>query len=169
MDGAAGRVNLRGMGLLHGRRERRERDMMAEVTRRLDAVRRAALDREQVREAQEAQRRAWRESEHEFLTTMQDAEMPSGRLRAHWLEMDRQADEARQLQTAYTAAQAGQVRAEAMLADARGSLRQAARLVQRSNKVMERVQLYQMRAAETAEQADIEEDALGRFMARQRG
>ncbi len=165
MDGAAGRVSLRGMGLLHGSRERRERDARAEVSRRLAEALRAAAAAEQARNAAERQRAAWRDREREALGAMQGVETGSGRLAAHWVEMDRLADEAVRLRAGRDAAEAGQVEADEAVDQARAALRQAARLVQKGGAVMDRIRAARTRAAEATEQVEGEDDAIRRHAA----
>lgn len=166
MDGAAGRVSLRGMALLRRSRERRERDAEAEVARRLGEARRAAMAVEHARDALEEQRVAWRERERTALLGMQGVATPSGRLTAHWVEMDRLADESVRLKAECTAAEAGQARAEEDVERARGALRRAARLVQRSDVVIGRIQRWRDRVAETAEAIEGEDDAIRRHASR---
>lgn len=123
MDGAVGRVSLRGMGLLHGSRTRRERDAKAEVARRLDDARQAALAAQRAQDAMEQQRRAWREREAETLLAMQDVEVQAGELSAHWVMMDRFADAAVRLQAERSAAEDQKARAEQGVVQARGMLK----------------------------------------------
>lgn len=167
MDGAAGRVSLQGMGLLHHGRKRRERDATAEVARRLGEARQAALAAQRARDALEEQRRAWRGREREALLAMQGIEVPPGQLTAHWVEMDRLADESVRLQAGREAAEAGQARAEEEVVQAREALRRALRLVQRSEAVIGRIRRWRDRAAEMAEQIESEDDAIRRHAARQ--
>ncbi len=165
MDGAVGRVSLRGMGLLHGGRERRERDARMEVARRLDAARQAAATVERAQDAVERQRCAWREREHDALLAMHGAEASSNQLTAHWVEMDRLADEAVRLQAERHAAAVQQARAEHDVVEARGMLKRATRLAQRSEAVIGRIRHWRNRAAEAAEQTEGEDDAIRRHMA----
>ena len=165
MDGAAGRVSLRGMGLLHGSRERREREARADVARRLAEALRAASAAEEARDAAERQRAAWRGREREALGAMQGVETGSGRLAAHWVEMDRLADEAVRLQAGRDAAEAGRIRADEAVDQARAALRRAARLVQKGEVIMGRIRASRGRAAEAAEQIEGEDDAIRRHAA----
>ena len=165
MDGAAGRVSLRGMGLLHRNRERRERDAMAEVARRVEDARRAAAAARQAEHRAAEQRRAWREREHEVLLAMAGIEASPGRLADHWAEMDQSADEAVRLQGEREAAAAEEARAGERVAEAQDARRRAARLVQKGSAVIGRIRHWQERAAEAAEQAEGEDDAIRRHAA----
>lgn len=166
MDGAAGRVSLRGMSLLHRSRERRELDAETEVARSLGEARRAGLAAQRARDAAEEQRAAWREREREVLLEMEGVAVSSGQLTAHWVEMERLADEAVRLQAKREAAEVGHARAEESVVRAREALRQAARLVQKSESVIERIRHVRERAAEIAEAIESEDDAIRRHTSR---
>lgn len=159
-------MNLRGMELLHGSRQRRERDAEAEVARHLGEVRRAELAVRRAQEAADAQRANWRRREHEALLAMREAAASPALLAAHWVEMNWLADEAVRLQADHDDAEEKRAGAEEALDHAHAALRQAGRLVQRSDAVLARVRDWRRHTGEAAEVMEAEEDAIRRHAAR---
>ena len=168
MDGAAERVDLRGLRLLERCRTLRRDDASREVSRCMREID-AAEAAEQAADARLRQHRmTWHAREEAILAAASGSTVAGQRFRSVRHDLDRLADEAIRLQAALKDA-AASVQAARTAADAaRTRLNDRQRRLQQSEAVRDRVTASRAARAEAVEEQELDDDLALRYVAPRR-
>lgn len=163
MDGAAGRVKLRGLRLLQRCRELRGEDAAREAARRRAEAEQAEADADRARAALRAHVASWRAQERELMQAAPGAALPVSQLAGRRRHLERLADEAVRLVEALDGAEELAAQAAAALDAARAILATRRREASKAAETADPADRQARRAAGTAEQREAENSATDRF------
>lgn len=169
MDGAVGRVDLRGLRLLERSRALRRDEAQREFARTQDAVVAAAAAEAASQQRLLDHRAAWRAHEEATFAASVGRTVAGRRFRDQRDGLDQLADKAILLAKALDDARSETVDARSRADAARAHLARQQRRLQQSEAVTERVSTQRADAALTAEEQEIEDGIAQRHGARRPG